>query len=194
MVQLFINSEKSYKYWEIWQTISYEKIVIPPIVHSKVCLQVMGSTKKTKKQYKILLVAPEEAACNIINCCHWCHSVSKLHCQKCRHQVLKGSRLLQHCTSVTLLDSIGIVRNQLSKSIQLEQRYHLLYFTNSYSFLKPGTWITHNALKSRYQITCVWNPKILYTTLTTFWCVKLVRFPFKEVHVKEAFVWSFAGW
>ena len=44
-------------------------------------------------------VAPEEAACNLINSLQWCHSVAKLHCGQYRQQVLKPVRWI----SISLL-------------------------------------------------------------------------------------------
>ena len=48
-------------------------MVTPQISHTEVCLQVVGRTtadvkKKPKKSSIKLFVAPEETACNLINC------------------------------------------------------------------------------------------------------------------------------
>ena len=53
-----------------------------------------------KKLKKEPFVAPEEAACNLINYPQWCHSVPEMHCGYCRHQALKVD-----FTPITLLDS-----------------------------------------------------------------------------------------
>ena len=63
-------------------------------------------------------MAPEKAACNLINCLQWCHSMAWLHCGKCRHQILK--------------------RNPLSTICHF-------YSTHSSSLSKHGVFITHNA-------------------------------------------------
>ena len=53
------------------------------------CLQVFGSA--TVYVQKVVVekpfVAPEEAACNLMNCLQWCHSVAEMHHGKSRHQV-----------------------------------------------------------------------------------------------------------
>ena len=80
---------------------------------------------------------PREAALNLRNCLQLCHSVAKLHCGKCRQQVLKRKK--NEWNKKGFIDLITSF-----KSVHKESNIVSEMHTRGLLF-KPGAYITHNA-------------------------------------------------